>query len=249
MRGAPASHDWVLRRAGGVPYAAFPEFEQIPWLVHGVSAVHDGDAERTGEPLGPALGLAGFERARLAQVHGCEVVGIARGGAPHAEGSPPSGDALATDAPGVALEIRVADCVPIFAVDRERRAIGLAHAGWRGTLAGVAGRLAAFLAEPFGSRPADLVVWLGPSISPDCFKVGPEVIGPFRKRYGESAVAAPNRVDLWESIRTDLARAGVPASSVRASGLCTHCRTDLFHSHRGSGGRPGRNLALIAIRT
>jgi YfiH family protein len=213
-----------------------------------VSVVDPKDAERSGESLRRALGVEGLRAARVDQVHGTDVIVVPRtrdGGAPALPPTLGAGDALASDQRGVALEIRVADCVPIFAVDPRRRLIGLAHAGWRGTLAGVAGRLVAAL-RALGASPRDLIVWIGPSIGPECYEVGPEVFGPFRERFGPPAVVLPNRVDLWSACRADLLRAGVAPEAIHTAALCTRCRGDLLHSHRGSGGRPGRNVALLA---
>lgn len=255
MSEVTAARAWALRRAGGVPFVASPAFDGHPWLAHGVSVLWEGDPRRTGAPLRAALGVDAAPRACLDQVHGARVVtirdeAVASARRPLRPGKSVSlgpGDALATDRPGVALEVRVADCVPVFAVDPERRAVGLAHAGWRGTLAGVARALVASMADAFASRPADLRVWIGPSIGPECFEVGPEVAAPFRDTFGERVLSGADRVDLWEANRIDLARVGVAPEAIAVSRLCTRCRGDLFHSFRGSGGLPGRNLALVAI--
>ncbi len=252
MTGEARRGAWELRAGRGIPFIAFPGFDAFPWLAHGVSVARPEDADRGGGSLRAALGVEGFGAARVDQVHGTDVVVVPRA---RAEGTAPlpatlgRADALATDQPGVALEVRVADCLPIFAVDPSRRAIGLGHAGWRGTLAGAPGRLVATLRDALGVKPRDLVVWIGPSIGPECFEVGPEVFEPFRARFGPPAVLLPNRVDLWAACRADLLRAGVAPESIHTAALCTRCRGDLLHSHRGSGGRGGRNLALLAART
>lgn len=251
MTGEARRGAWELRTARGVPFIAFPGFDAQPWIAHGMGAIRSDAPERRGDELRKALGVDRFGVARVEQVHGTDVVVVPRA---RAEGRAPlpatlgPADALATDQPGVALEIRVADCVPIFAADPSRRAIGLAHAGWRGTLAGAAGRLVATLRDALGVKPRDLVVWIGPSIGPECYDVGPEVFEPFRERFGPPSVVLPNRVDLWAACRADLLRAGVAPESIHTAALCTRCRSDLLHSHRGSGGRAGRNLALLAIR-
>jgi YfiH family protein len=235
-----------VRRARGVPYLAFAGIEAYPWVCHGVSVLIDEDRERDGEPLREAVRGLGYRLASVRQVHGTSVLAPSVvDGSPECAGE---ADALVTDRSGIALEIRVADCVPLFVVDPVRRAVGLGHAGWRGTVAGVGERLAAAFAERFGSRPADLAVWIGPSIGPECFEVGPDVAATFRDRFGEGVLSAPRHVDLRAALVASLARAGVDPARVAATDLCTVCRPDLFHSHRRSGGRAGRNLAFIAIR-
>lgn len=248
MTGEARRAAWELRAAHGVSYIAFPGFDAFPWLAAGMSVVDPHDAEKSGDTLRRALAVERLRSARLDQVHGTDVVVVPRtrdGGSPTLPPSLGAGDALATDQRGVALEIRVADCVPIFAADPKRRVIGLAHAGWRGMLEGVSARLVATL-RTLGSQPEDLTVWIGPSIGPECFEVGPEVFDPFRRRFGPPAVVLPNRVDLWAACRADLLRAGVAPGAIHTAGLCTRCRGDILHSHRGTGGLPGRNLALLA---
>jgi len=247
---------WSVARAAGVPYLVFEGLDAFPWVAHGLSAVWDGDVERRGSPLRGALLGGGARFVNLRQVHGAEVIAIPRDGesAPGAAGAAGTAwcagdaDALLTDAPNVALEIRVADCVPIFAIDPVRRVVGLAHAGWRGTIANVGGRLVDAFAARFGSRPADIRVWIGPCIGPECFEVGPEVAAPFRERFGPDVLRDERHVDLRAAHRAAFAAAGLRDAHVRTVELCTVCRRDLLHSHRGSGGTAGRNLAIIAIR-
>jgi YfiH family protein len=170
---------------------------------------------------------------------------LSPGAAPWCAGT---ADAVATDEPGIALEIRVADCVPLFAIDPVRRIVALAHAGWRGTLAGVGARLVETLAARFGSRPSDLRTWIGPCIGPECYEVGADVAASFRQEFGDAVFPSERHLNLRAANRAALVRAGAAPANVETIDLCTSCRPDLFHSHRASGGRPGRNIALLGIR-
>ena len=169
-------------------------------------------------------------------------------------------DGLITDQPGCVLSMNFADCAPIFLYDPRRRAIGLGHAGWRGTVADLPGAMVRAMTSHFGSDPADLVAAIGPCIGPCCYEVGAEVIDRVRavfagaeellRRAGEqgSRGAGENgsrHFDLPEANRRNLAAAGVRA--IETADLCTACRTDLFFSHRAERGRTGRFGTLFSL--
>jgi YfiH family protein len=202
------------------------------------------------------LGLALSHTVMAGLVHGNRVVAVTGDEAPGPDAVRfvPDCDALITDRPGVALVVTAADCVPVFLYDPVRQAVGAVHAGWRGTVAGVAGRAVAALAEAYGSRPADLLAAVGPSIGPCCYEVDDAVASPLRAYYGDSAAAellAPGRapgkymLDLWAANRRDLHQAGVAQVSV--SGECTACGVDRLFSHRAEAGAAGRGAAVIAL--
>ena len=154
-------------------------------------------------------------------------------------------DGLCTNDPGVTLVIYCADCVPLYFVDREHRAIGLAHAGWRGPAAG--------MAQAFGSRPEELLVAIGPSIGKGCFEVDEPVAAEFQRLpQWELFVEGPQRekyhVDLWECNRQFLLAAGVRAEHITVGQVCTMCESDLVFSHRKTRGQRGSNCAMLALR-
>ncbi len=174
----------------------------------------------------------------------------------------PRCDALITDEPGCALTMNYADCAPILLYDPVRRAIGLGHAGWRGTVADVPGAMVAAMAAEFGSDPANLLAAVGPSIGPCCYEVGQDVIDAVGTVFDDPATllpypangaAAPENgtqrphFDLPEANRRQLAAAGVPAQQIELAELCTACRTDLFFSHRAENGRTGRFGAILML--
>ena len=180
-------------------------------------------------------------------------------------------DGLITDQPGCALTMNFADCAPIFLYDPRRHAIGLGHAGWRGTVIDLPGAMVRAMTEQFGSDPADLVAAVGPCIGPCCYEVGEDVIAAveaafaepellFRRRTADdgpppesdnrrlvagSQGARVGHFDLPEANRRNLFNAGV--RTVELSGYCTACRTDLFFSHRAEKGRTGRFGAVFAL--
>ncbi|MDB4894895.1 MAG: hypothetical protein JWN15_1157, partial [Firmicutes bacterium] len=201
------------------------------------------------------LGLPMERTVMAGLVHGNRVVAVTGEEAPGPDAVRfvPDCDALITDRPGLALVVTAADCVPVFLYDPVRRAIGAVHAGWRGTVAGVAARAVAAMAEAFGSRPADLLAAVGPSIGPCCYEVDDAVAEPLRTYYGDFAgeLLAPGRapgkylLNLWEANRRDLRQAGVAQVSVSAA--CTACGVDRLFSHRAEAGAAGRGAAVIAL--
>ena len=168
--------------------------------------------------------------------------------------APHSADACITDRPGVPLVLTVADCVPVLFHDPKTSSIGLAHAGWRGTVAGIVTETVLAMIEAYGSNPADILVGIGPSIGPDAFEVGPEVVEEFRAAFpdqenlirpvGETGKAM---IDLWQANTAMAVRGGVKPENVVVSGWCTVSHPDLFFSHRRDHGRTGRLLAGIIL--
>ena len=161
-------------------------------------------------------------------------------------------DGLCTDEAGVTLVIYCADCVPLYFVDEKHHAIGLAHAGWRGTAAGMAARMVEKLAREYGSRPEDLKVAIGPSICKDCFEVDAPVAEEFKALPHAEAFVTDGpgikfHVDLWECNRQFLLSAGVRAENISLGGVCTMEESDLIFSHRKTRGHRGSNCAMLAL--
>ncbi|MDE7299493.1 MAG: peptidoglycan editing factor PgeF, partial [Lachnospiraceae bacterium] len=179
-------------------------------------------------------------------------------------------DGHITNEPDVPLLVFSADCVPIFLYDSRRRAIGAVHAGWKGTVGGIAAEAVRRMAEEFGSRPEDIFAVIGPSAGPDCYEVGEDVADRFYEEFGGrkmnvDAAGLPNYrpeivrpsdsgqpgkylINLWEANRHMLMRAGLPEENIFVSGLCTICRQDLFFSHRATGGKRGSMAGFIMLR-
>ncbi len=141
--------------------------------------------------------------------------------------------------PGVLLAVTVADCVPIYLVDREGRGLALLHAGWRGTAEGMMEAGIGALCDATGGEPHDLAVHLGVSICGRCYEVGPEVAWAVR---GDGA-HGPVRLDLRGELADRARRLGVAEVSV--SPHCTAHEAARFFSHRASRGGPGRMVAYL----
>jgi len=160
-------------------------------------------------------------------------------------------DVILTDKPGVTLMMRFADCVPILLYDPARKVIGIAHAGWLGTVRGAVRVAVEAMQARFGSQPGDIHAGIGPSIGPDHYEVGPDVVAQVSQAFEAEAsgllIERGSSVyfDLWAANRLLLEKAGV--KQIELAGLCTACFTEDWFSHRAEHGRTGRFGALIAL--
>ncbi|MBN2502848.1 MAG: peptidoglycan editing factor PgeF [Anaerolineales bacterium] len=165
--------------------------------------------------------------------------------------SPPQGDIILTDNPDVTLFMRFADCVPILLYDPARRVVGLAHAGWMGTVKQVGAAAVEAMVARYGSNPADIKAAIGPSISPEKYEVGAEVVAQVQAAFGADAATLLPRFngsthfDLWAANRLVLEQAGV--EKIAVAGICTASNLDDWYSHRAEDGKTGRFGALIAL--
>ncbi len=163
----------------------------------------------------------------------------------------PQADLLFTDNPNVTLFMRFADCVPLLFHDPKKGVIGISHAGWMGTVKGVAAASIAAMKSHYGSDPRDVRAAIGPSIGPDHYEVGADVAGQVRASFGRHAesLLEPRgekfHLDLWSANRIQLEEAGV--GSVEVSQICTACHLDDWFSHRAEKGKTGRFGVLLAL--
>ena len=163
-------------------------------------------------------------------------------------------DGLITGTPNIYLSMRFGDCTPLIFFDPVRGAVGLTHAGWRGTMQDMAGATVRMMVKQFDCRPGDMIAVIGPAIGPCCYEVGSEVIAAAAESFEDSASLFTRRngkanhahFNLWEANRRQLAAAGV--QQIIQSELCTACRTDQFFSHRAEHGRTGRFGVIIGLR-
>lgn len=205
----------------------------------------DRDRENAQE-LARSLGLS--TPVLMRQVHGNRVERI---DAPSA--SRPRADGIVTDREGIALTVQVADCVPLLFWEPVRRAAAAVHAGWRGTLAGVAARAVARLKEDFGSRAEDLLVVAGAAIRACCYEVGDDVVSAYHERFPYApglfrpGPRGRQHLDLIEANRRQLLEAGARSENLYSLGLCTSCANSELYSYRREGRGVGRLLAAIGV--
>jgi len=184
------------------------------------------------------------------QVHGSAIARRLRGRpASDRRDGCAAADAVATKSSTLTLGILTADCLPLILGIAGQGHFSVVHAGWKGTLQGIAGKAAKTLAAEAGADVKDVLALLGPSIGPCCYEVGHEVYRSFREAWGGPMKgvftrADPWRLDLKGANRRQLLEAGLVEDHIGVVDLCTSCRKDLFFSHRRDGTRTGRMLAF-----
>lgn len=229
-------------RGGGASAGAFASFNLAEWVGDDAGAVAENWRRWTSRY--PDLRVA-----RLAQVHGKLVRRIDSAD----DGVRREGDGMVTTASGIALGIFTADCVPVLMVDAERRIAAALHAGWRGTLAGIA-RAGVHAMVEFGAEPRAIRAALGPSIGLCCFEVDADLARQFAAQIpgadGHSRPGKPGKayLDLRGIIRDQLGDAGLDPSSIASVGPCTRCANDRYFSRRGVGGATsGLQMSFIGF--
>lgn len=163
-------------------------------------------------------------------------------------------DALVTNEKGVTLVTYYADCTPLFFVDIKQKAIGLAHAGWRGTVGRIGEKVVKKMTELYGTNPADIVAAIGPAISVCCYEVDKPCADNFyalsdldSSRFVFPKENGKYMIDLLETNRQILVAAGVKNENITVSDVCTNCNSELLWSHRATKGKRGTMSAFMCI--
>jgi polyphenol oxidase len=274
------------------------KLEKLPWLVHGfstrlggVSPVYGGRALNLGftpedsrvavernrelflKGMGAATGRKGWPLVSLRQIHSDlihRVDGVSQ--------EPLAGDGIVTDTPGFIVAVQAADCFPIILVDPKRRAVGVFHAGWRGTVKRIVEKGVGEMRRYFDCEPRNIVAAIGPGVQACCYDVGEEVRTKFRSQFsyadslfrevkesdpvrekypllfltarapGHSELPVKLFLDLKEANRRQLLDAGVSAKNIDATSPCTACHRELLFSYRAENGVTGRMMAAAGIR-
>jgi YfiH family protein len=234
----------IFTRQGGVSPA--------PWLSLNVGGTVGDRQERVAENRRRAFEALDLDPGSLYdvwQVHGKRVVCTASPRPAHIPHE--KADAILTSTPGITLFMRFADCVPILLFDPIQRAVGLVHAGWKGTVLGTVIEAVKAMQSCYGTDPENILAAIGPSIGPQHYQVGGEVIAQVKKRFadGHRALLIPENgrinLDLWSANRILLEKSGV--NQIEEARICTACSLDEWYSHRAESGRTGRFGALIAL--
>lgn len=234
----------VFTRLGGVSLAPYDSLN---------AALHVGDDSvavlENRARIARAMGAGLESLCSMRQVHGVTVglIGSAEvgRGARSWEEALPETDSLISNQPGALLMALVADCTAVVLYDPVRRAVGVAHGGWRGTLDRIGRGTVERMREAFGSDPADLVVGISPSIGSCCYPVGAEIAESFRESFpGVPGLVEGDRLDVTRAMVAQLREAGVRAEAIETAGMCTSCGVELFYSYRKEE-RTGR-IAVVA---
>jgi len=236
----------VFTRQGGVSPA--------PWESLNVGGTVGDDVSRVRENRFrsfAALGRSFDSLFDVWQVHSADVVYADAPRPPEVDHF--KADVILTDKPDVTLYMRFADCVPILMYDRYKNVVGMAHAGWLGTVRGTSTAAVKAMVEHYDSQPGDIMAAIGPSIGADHYEVGPDVISQVEQAFGTDAKRlietrdGRTYLDLWAANRLQLEKSGV--QQIEVAGVCTACHLDDWFSHRGEKGKTGRFGALIALQS
>lgn len=165
-------------------------------------------------------------------------------------------DGLITDEPGIILATFYADCVPLFFIDTEKKAVGLSHSGWRGTVGRMGQCTIEAMQKAYGTRPEDVVAAIGPSICQDCYEVSEDVADAFYREFhgpghGEAILLSKGngkyQLNLWRANQIVLEEAGVLPEKIQVTDICTCCNPAYLFSHRASQGKRGNLGAFLGL--
>lgn len=269
-----------LKHTGKAPYIEFPVLSDIPFITHGFSTrlggvstgmfssmnLGSGSSPYKDNPqnirenfliIAESIGVDPESLVISDQVHKTRIRVVDENDMGKGFSRPRDYeeiDGLITNTPNITLVTKYADCVPLFFVDPVKKAIGLSHAGWKGTVGRIGQITVDEMGKAFGSNPKDIIAVIGPSICPDCYEVGEDVANEFRNAFplNHMDILTTNhrgryQCNLWEANRMVLIDAGLLTDNIHISGVCTSCNSELLFSHRKSNGKRGSLAAFLAI--
>lgn len=268
----------VLKFDGEVGYISFPVLEEMKGIKHGFStrlggvstgyfssmnlSFSRGDEEESVREnyrrICKALDLNPDDLVFSDQVHDVQVHRVTEEDRGYGFRYPrklTAIDGLITDEKNIPLVTYYADCVPIYIVDPVKKAIGLCHSGWKGTVNKMSVHTVQAMQESFGCDPLDLVAVIGPSICRDCYEVSEDVAEKFKAAYSEKIASqileekkdSKYQLDLWLANIENLLEAGLKRENITNSNICTCCNHELLFSHRASKGKRGNLAAFLSI--
>lgn len=235
----------IFTRRGGV--------SQSHWTSLNVGSVNGDDAEAVRENhrrMYRAIDVNAKRAVTTWLVHGADTIAVEHPAKGRSWLAP--ADGMITNQPDTPLVMRFADCVPLLLYDPAKRAIGLGHAGWRGTVKNMAAGMVKAMRNAYGSQPEDIEAMIGPAISQRNYQVGEDVAAQVYACYGgepdlisRDPDSGRARFDLWRANQLDFARQGV--RNVTVMRICTFDNTHDFFSHRAEQGKTGRFGVVISL--
>lgn len=266
-----------LVKNGDLAYLTIPSFEATGLVTHAFTTrlggfssppydrlnlgLHVGDdpelVRQNRQRICHALGIDARRLVTAEQVHGDKVKvvtarDLGRGAFVYQEAIKAT-DALITKERKIPLSTYFADCVPLFILDPVTPAIGLSHAGWKGTVLKIGAKTIGRMAEEFGTQAKNCLVGIGPSIGPCCYEVDEAVVEKLAANFSEPGLFLKPKgqgkwmLDLWQANAWVFKEMGVKEENITFSGYCTSCHAQLFFSYRAQGGRTGRMAAILML--
>jgi YfiH family protein len=241
----PGIYHAIFTRQGGV--------SPSPWKSLNFGGSVGDDINRVRQNIERALTVIDVGADRMYQVYQVHSTDIVIAGVPLKPGEYLlKADGIITQRSDLTLLMRFADCVPIFLFDPVQRVIGIVHAGWLGTVNKIVHKAIRMMVENYKTNPGDIYAGIGPSIGPDHYQVGKDVLEQVRRSFGNKADQLiinqhGNTVfDLWKANLYILHELGV--KNIEISGICTACNMGDWYSHRGERGKTGRFGAVIGLQ-
>lgn len=268
----------ILNLREKTPFLEFPSLKQIPFIKHGFSTRLGGVSKEHFSTLNLSFSrndkiedvcinyerickAIGFSTENLVfsdQVHDTKIKRVTKCdtvGSQLSEKKLVGIDGLITNEANVVLATSYADCVPLFFVDPVKKAIGLSHSGWRGTVGRIGEKTVAEMKKEFGTNPFDLIAVIGPSICKDCYEVSKDVALQFQSEFTLEQIDSillkkeneKYQLDLWRANQIILQEAGILEDNISVAGICTCCNNGLLFSHRAMEGMRGNLNGFLEI--
>lgn len=267
-----------LNFSGDVGYITFPILEQFDFVRHAFSTKLGGVSSNEFSSMNLSFNRGDSEENVIENYHRlCEAIGVGfdtlvassqdhhtnirvvgqkdRGVGIWKKQDMQSVDGLVTNEKGVTLVTYYADCTPIYFLDPEKKVIGLAHAGWRGTVGQICSNMIEKMITEYGCNTKNIICVIGPAIGPCCYEVDEPVYGEFAmlSHLDPEKFTSPKgdnkyMIDLWETNKRILLDAGVREKNIVISGVCTKCNSDILFSHRATNGKRGGMVAIMSLQ-
>ena len=266
-------HIFDEKTVDGVPFLSYPMLEETGIVHHGFSTKLGGvskgcwatmnisttrgddpeDVEENQRRIARAIGVKPEDMTFTNQTHTTNVAVV------RAEDKGRrfmETDGMITNVPGICLVTFYADCVPLYFVDPVKKAIGLSHSGWRGTVGKIGKVTVELMQKTYGSDSKDILAAIGPSICQDCYEVSEDVIVKFQKSFEEKywpelfyqKENGKYQLNLWKANELVFEEAGILKKHIAVTNVCTHCNTDILFSHRTTGNKRGNLSAFLALK-
>ena len=257
----------------GVPYLSYPMLENTGIVNHGfstklggvskghcatmnISTTRGDDPEAIAENKRRIAAAIGVEVEDMTFTHQTHTTNVAVVREENRGTRFMETDGMVTNVPGICLVTFYADCVPLYFVDPVKKAIGMSHSGWRGTVGKIGKVTIEKMTEVYGSNPEDLVVAIGPSICQDCYEVSEDVIEQFKANFAEGIWPelfyqkdnGKYQLNLWKANEHVFLETGVKKENIAVTNVCTHCNPDILFSHRTTGNMRGNLSAFLALK-
>lgn len=266
-------HIFDEKTVDGVPFLSYPMLEETGIVHHGFSTKLGGvskgcwatmnisttrgddpeDVEENQRRIARAIGVKPEDMTFTNQTHTTNVAVVRA----EDKGSRfMETDGMITNVPGICLVTFYADCVPLYFVDPVKKAIGLSHSGWRGTVGKIGKVTVELMQKTYGSDPKDILAAIGPSICQDCYEVSEDVIVKFQKSFEEKywpelfyqKENGKYQLNLWKANELVFEEAGILKKHIAVTNVCTHCKPDILFSHRTTGNKRGNLSAFLALK-